>query len=554
MSHLSVRLSGSFGELNITGEVIGLSFRSEGVGGFTSASFQLARPIDAVAPEVASLNKVYVYDARSPRLIAWQGYLEDPARSANSQGLVWSINAVGPSARLKDVAVPMTYVDTKVGNWRRGEATAADGPDTKELLHTQSDHPIGFDDPGWRLRCESGHTVSIGDVGAIVYELSPASGQNIARLNVNAVMGLTSVGWQFSVGATGGVNGYNTDLAANFSTTAANYPAVIVTHFETDRNMLWLLISRSVSAVAVSDDTIWVFLYNITVRGTLFNKTGTELLAAADYPVDYVFAHQVVDDILGRWMSSYDRDTAKVDGTTYHITQLAYNNPVRPAEILTDILTFEPEYRWAVWGDTQNGKNEFEWVKWDTGDVLEYDPADGFASPESVSDMYSDVTVRYDDGTGKIHNYTASQTVPELQGIKRTGVIDLGSERGVKETQAAQAASAFLAEHNTPSNAGVLTVARPILNVTKGIMIDPWLIRPGTLLRLKGVQARPDYLNAIDHNGVTLFRVVATEYSTGTNTATLELENFNPTLSRQLAYIQRASEARKKSSSFGWTW
>lgn len=554
MTYLSVRLSGNFGELNITNEIDNLAFRSEGIGGFTTASFHLSRPINLQAPELAAMNKVYIYDSRSPRKIAWQGYLENPARSANAQGLIWTVSAVGPSSRLKDVASPMVYVDMKTSNWRRGEAVAADGPDTRPLLHTEQDEPIGFDDPGWRLRCESGHTVGVGDVGAIVYELSPDSGQNIGRLNVNAVMGLNSVGWLFNIGATGGGNGYHTDLAANFSTTPANYPAVIVTHFETDRNMLWMLIVRDISSVAISDDTIWMFLYNITVRGTIYSKTGTELLAAADYTVDYVFAHEVVADILGRWMSSFDRDDATIATTSFHITQLAYTSPVRPAEILEDLTTLEPDYRWAVWGDTQAGKNEFEYVRWDAGDVLECDPTDGFSSPESVSNMYSDVSVRYNDGNGKILTYTASQTVPELQGIKRTGVVDLGSDVGVRLSNAQQAGDAFLAEHNTPSNSGTLTIARPILNVTRGIMVDPWLIRPGTLLRLRQVQARPDYLNAIDHNGVTLFRVVSVEFSTQSGAATLELENFNPTLARQLAYVQRAAEARRKSSSFGWTW
>jgi len=554
MSYLSVRLSGAFGERNITSEVVGLSYSSEGIGGFKSASFTLSRPIHQLSPELAPLNKIYVYDSRSPRKIAWQGYLEDMSRSADSKGLVWVINAVGPSVRLRDRAVPMTYVDFKTASWRRGEAVVSDGPIARQLLFTEQTRPDGFDSPGWRLRCEVGATMPANAAaGGVVYELSPASGQNVGRLNVNVVSGINASDWKFEVGASGGASGYHTDILASFSTTPANHVGLIATHFEVDRNKLWLSITRITSSAVISDDLTWIFLYNVTVRGTMFTKTGTELVAAADYPVDYVFAHQVVADVLGRWMSSYDRTNAVIAETSKHITQLAYSSPVRPEEILNDIGTLEPGFRWAVWGDTQSDTNEFEYVAWDTGDVLEYDPFDGFASPESTADMYSDVIVRYDDGTGKILTHTASQTVPELQGITRTGVVDLGSDVGASVAQATIVADAFLAEHNTPANAGTLTVARPIFNTTRGLMIDPWMIRPGTLMRLRGVQARPDYLNSIDHNGVTLFRVVATEYSTATGAAVLELENFNPTLARQLAYRHEMLEARRQSSSFGWT-
>lgn len=538
--YLSVRLSGAFGERNITSEVAALSFRSEGNGGFKSASFQLARPIHQQAPELAALNKVYVYDSRSPRQIAWQGYLEDPGRAAESRGLLWTVNAVGPSARLKDRASPIVYVDKRLNQWRRGELVAADGPDTSLALKTTMGTFEGIFFPGWMLQMNNGSSMGIGDAGAIVYELLKQSGQHIGSFIFNFMAGNGDANWQIASGATGGGSGFTTHMDEAFSTSSAAWQLLITTDYAVDRNMIWVFVKRINASVNVVDDTTYSFVHKFHVLGTRYNKSGTELTAASNYGNGtHVLASQVVEDILGRWMPTYDRVNANIATTTFQITQLAYSDPVRPAQILEDLSELEPDFRWAVWGDTQNGTNEFEYVRWDSGDVFEYDPYDGFSSPESSSDMYSDVMIRYDDGTGFTQTFTSTQTVPALQGLRRFGVVDLGGDRGVSAENTAQAAAAFLAEHNTPSSSGTLTVARPVLNVTKGLMVDPWMIRPGTLLRLRGVQARPDYLNAIDHNGVTLFRVVATEFSSSSGVATLELEGYSPTLARQLSEHKR---------------
>ncbi len=544
MRNLSVRLTGAFGERNITSELMDLSFRSEGSGGFKSASFELARPMHRDAPELAALNQVYVYDVRSPRQIAWQGYLEDPGRAADSRGLVWTVNAVGPAARLKDRRSPMVYMDRRVDSWRRGESSGTLGPLSHPNLNTDQDQPKGFFSPGWMLRLEQGSLVSLGDQGSITYELIIDSGQHLARIVFD---------WE------GGAGDSNNRLffgAATASTYAAvdnfgftggaptNASWVITTDFPTDRIQLWLAVVRQNTTTTPTTDLTNIFLYHLAVQGTRYNKSGTEQTSASVYANNYLFSYEVVADIVGRWLSTIcDGPNANIDQTaTYHIDNLAYTDPVDGQQILDDLEVFEPDFRWAIWGDTQADKAMFEYVRWDSGDVLEATPIDGFSSPESSSDLYSEVLVRYNDGTSKIRTVKRTQTVPALQGITRTGFLDIADEKGVTDTNVARAGDSFLLSHNTPSHSGTLIVARPIQNTTRGIMVDPHMIRPGTIIRLKGVQARPDYLNAIDHNGVTMFRVAATEYSASTGTCTLELENYNPTVARQLADAQQKIE------------
>jgi hypothetical protein len=51
----------------------------------------------------------------------------------------------------------------------------------------------------------------------------------------------------------------------------------------------------------------------------------------------------------------------------------------------------------------------------------------------------------------------------------------------------------------------------------------PWEIRPGNLIRVRGVLPNADSLNASTRDGVAVFRIAATEYRQSENAATLEL-------------------------------
>lgn len=547
MSKFSIRLSGAFGERNITSEVDEIAWRSEAVGGFKTASLKLSRPLHQVVPELSPMNKIYVYDASSPRMIAWQGYLEDQGRSADANGLIWTVNAVGPVSRMKDVASTVVYVDRRVDAWRRGDVNgrAGVGPPTTTLLHTDADQPDDVTAPGWRLTHNEGSTIQTGYVGAILYELiADTVDQFAGKIHVTYKMTNNDSLNRFKVGVSD--TGFQTANDIAWTTTGGNTNMLITVNYAASRDVIWLAIQRNTST-AVAGYNSTCLLTNIVVRGTLYGLTGGQDFAGANYTPDYVVASQVVKDILGRWMSgTYDVAHANVTTTSFQIEQLAYSDPVHPQDIIDDLAEIEPDYRFAVWGDTQFGGSEVEYVRWDSGDVLEYDAADGFSSPESAADLYTDVTVRYKDANGLLKTYKASQTLAVMQGNKRSGIVDLGGERGVTTAMAAQAAAAFLAEHNTSSNTGTVTVARPILNTTRGRMIEPHMIRPGTLLRLRQIQAKPNYLGATDHNGATMFRVAAVDYSSNTGAAILELDNYNPNLARQLSNNKRMLDKLKR--------
>jgi carboxymethylenebutenolidase len=79
-------------------------------------------------------------------------------------------------------------------------------------------------------------------------------------------------------------------------------------------------------------------------------------------------------------------------------------------------------------------------------------------------------------------------------GITRTAFLDLGDDLG-SLAGAQRAGDMFLAQHIYPPNAGRLAISRPILDMTRQCFAAPFAIRPGELIRVRGVQARVDALN-----------------------------------------------------------
>ncbi len=123
-------------------------------------------------------------------------------------------------------------------------------------------------------------------------------------------------------------------------------------------------------------------------------------------------------------------------------------------------------------------------------------------------------------------------------GLTREEFIDLGDEMGTLNN-ARTVGDNFLNEHRYPPNAGTLTVSRPILDNDTGRMVMPWEIVPGHLIRVGGVAPRIDSLNPTARDGVTVFKIISTDYSSGAAAATLELDAFARSVARSLAGLQQ---------------
>lgn len=530
---LTVQLSTGRTNMHIERDLRSLNFRSVAPGGFASAQFSLDRPLSQSPDEIAYYGDVYIYDARNGNCV-WCGRLEDPGRGVGADGQVWDLAAVGPSAHVQDRTRQYIVIDSSLNNWERDTGTRRG---SKTEIETVDDDD---ETTGLTSTFPDGMTVVTGDFIRWIYLPIRRAGQTLGRLAASVVNNATSSSWQNRL--TTRLDGtYNTVHEVDWSTTPQGLSASFgsaTRPIGAGQNRAFIIVRRSGANVNAGDDRFGNFT-NVVVRSVLLNADGTT--ATGIYGNNYVFAHYVVRDLLGRFLTAYDGANAVIDETsTYQIDQAAWPDGVTPGKVLDDLMVLEPTKYWAAWETNSDGKHRFEWRTWPTTVRYEADVVDGFDSPGSAQGLFNAVTIRWRGAKRAIRTRNLTQTVDVLDdaGLIREEMIDLGGDIG-SATNAFQAGEQFLAERQTPPNAGTLTVQRPIYDHDRGMMVQPWEIRPGHLVRVRGVMPHTDSLNASGRDGVTTFRVVAVDYDTGSAAATLELDSHPYTVAHALANLGR---------------
>lgn len=528
---LTVRLRTSRRDSDITAQLRDLEFRSAIPGGYASCTMSLNRPLDIQPGEIDYYAGVFVYDGRSG-ITVWEGRLEDPGRTAGDAGEVWSLAAVGPAAHASDQAVALIYVDTDQSRWVRSKYATSNG-----LTETGE---VDQDTPALVLRANESATIALTWIADFIYRPLMDTGQKLARVQTDHIEGVSSslyqVGMYNRIDSAGSPGPTDTD---NWSTTAGSMAATYGSSNWVDgQNVVSLRAFRQTSTTGAAVD-VYSQMYHVVVRAALLNADGSALTTSL-YTVATVSPAEVVADLLGRILTKFDGANASINSSGVGIAQLAYPDPVTPAQILDDLAVFDPAYYWAAWETNPvTGRYRFEYKPWPTTVRYEASADDGFDSPGSAVDLYNSVIVRWTDAQGRIRNTVRTSAVQQLTdaGLTRQAFIDMSNELGTAVT-AQRAGDNFLAEHAHPPNAGTLTVARPLLDNVTGRMVQPWEIVPGYLIRVQGVLPRVDALNPTSRDGVTVFKVVSATYSAANAAATLELDSYSRTVAQQLSGLK----------------
>lgn len=540
---LSVRLATTAGDIHVTDQLRELTFRETAIGGWASARMSLDRPLNVQPNEIGYYGKAYIYDARSG-LTVWEGRLEDPGRGARADGQVWELSAVGPAAHTLDRTVPLVYVDDPMRDLIRCENVTPGGRDTVG----GDPGNTGGNQEALVLQLPQGLGIVTDSRVCMRYGRLMESGQKLARVDHTWDAGITSASLLVElICRTDGGAGDNARSDSFNVAGGGSAPKEIVTDWTSGRNTADWRIRWTGGSTTVGNDTSWASIRNMVVVATRYNQSGTELLTAADYSANTVLASEVVADLLGRLLTGFDGAGASVATTSYAIDQLAYPDGTTAAKVLEDLMAIEPDYRWGAYESNSAGKYRFEWAQWPTTVRYETDSADGFDSPGSADGLYNAVRLRWRDNKGAIKGTQRTSTVTELTaaGLTREAFLDLGDDIA-STAQANQVGDKFLAAHASAPNAGRLTVARPIYDITNGRRVMPWEIKAGELIRVRGVQPRVDALNATARDGVTIFRIWAKEYSAADAAATLELDSSYLTTARMLADLARNRITRRR--------
>jgi hypothetical protein len=539
---LCVRLTNDNMDTYITSQVSDVSYRAVVPGGFASATFSLHHPLRWTPDMLAIFTDVTVYDGRSGAVM-WQGRLEDPARALGSEGEVWSLTAIGPSAHASDQTTPLIYVDSRLSAWERlntsnpVDAEVSVGNNPAFLAYDSDDRHQAL-----ILRFPEGTTLDYPtlNVAEAIYAPVLGAGQTIGRLTYDISV-YPGVGHYYAIilrDATVADTYVESRVATSSSTGDYVGSSTSGTYGWTLWDPAWLperitiRIERAPGGAGTKAPVgAWVAFAGLRVLGTRVGKDGGAPSVGGG---DFVYAHNVVDDLLGRLLSRYDGPNAVVTAAAvpFEIRQFAYPEGTTAGGVLNDLMTFDPTYYWAAWeAAASGGRHYFEWVTYPTTVAYEVGASDGFSSPASAGELYNQVLVRWKDVDGRSRITVRTSTVTELTsaGLTRSppSVIELGSEVGT-EAAAELAGDKFLVGHASAANAGTFVARGPMFDLNVGRMVQPWelpRLAPGKLIKIRDVAPRVDALNPTASDGTTTFRVRSVDYSSSSNEATLALES-----------------------------
>lgn len=516
---------------HIAGRLADFQQTSTSPGGFASVSCTFDMPV--ASDYLRQFDTVAVYDRGTVEQVGG-GRLTDPGKSADENGEVWAISAIGEGpSHMADQTKPYVLIETSCDgffakNRFGGSSNMSVGP-TPDGVTPSSETAIVLSEPG-------GAVLGNGVCAAAFYDRLSDCGQALGGYGYTRIAGRADAGYQIesAVYGLGGSPALATITSQNFNAAAAAVAAKVTgTDFTAGADVLRFCIRRSGGAITVADDTTWGGIYSLYVAARRLLKTGS-FETNANHANAYVLASEAVADMLGRFLTRFDGTNATVTATTTQLDQLAWPDGVTPGQVMDELLQFERAMTWHVWEmNPATGKYAFEFVPWSTSVRYESNILDGFTSPSPSTDLYNAVNVRYRSQSGRtrILNVTGGTTA---LGYTRTGWLDLSDEVG-SAANAARAGAQWLLDHTYPPNAGTLRIARPIMDLTYGRMVKPWAIRPGTLIRVRGVRPYIDSLNASDKDGVTVFRVKSVSYSDSDGAATLELDTYTRTEARAIA-------------------
>lgn len=530
---LSVRITSDTTDVLLVTEVKDLTFRSVANGGFASCTITLDRPLNVAVPEIKQYGRVYVYDTRTGDTL-WEGRLEDPGKSSNTSGTLWQVTAVGPSAHSRDDTFAYVPIGSSLDEWEKfGGSTSSS---------TISNTTDSSDNDGIKVQFAGG--IAVATPVYVSARLLTVANAGTSLAVVSCVGdGGGSGQWEERVYAYGPGS---PDLIGStlLTTSDTAFRGVAGTAFASGQTTPHLRMDRT-GASTSPDDNAYTFYKNIIIQSV---RVTEENIAVTSYPNDYCTTTELVQDLIGAHTTKYDGLDAFIETVSDQITQFWYPNGTTVYDALNDLIDLNGAYYWAAWETIpRSGLWRFEFRIWPTTVRYECGIEDGWDQPGSANDLYNEVSVHWTDSKGRSRTTTRTSSVGVLTaaGLTRSARIDLGKENG-SSAAAISAGDAFLTEHALPNRNGRLIVARAILDYDRGMMVDPAAIRPGGLIRVRGVTPLPGALNPGGRDGSTVFRIVGTEYRASDNSVQLELDTDAISTSRQIAATKQAATSSKR--------
>jgi len=552
---MSIPLNVAVGDRHVTRRLAELS-PSRNIHGSAECGFKVAQ---SLSTPVAAFEPVRVYDSRTAD-VTWEGRLEDPGRTVDTDGQSYDMSAIGEYARTADRAVPYILIDADLSRWLRIQLNRATSAEA-----SASEIPGNEGTEGLLMQFNPGQPIDNDSTIVMAYRAIDEADMTVGGIEYSAVAGLNGTAFEVRMFAEGTVvrsDPWSTTPISRYATLSDTTPLPAGVG-------VIQLIARRVSggATNVIADNRWAAFYDLTIKAARYAADGTPVTANVNYIAGRgVYAHEVVADVLGRGLlPSYDGAHASIDTTsTYEFDQLAYPDPVSVGKLFEDLMVVEPAF-FPVVGPSNpaTGLATFAWRKWPTSVRYEASLRDGINLPGADAERYNRVTVRWLDRREQTRTtvYNAGTTiggipVPVVNALETAGPngtrlvreptdpIDLADEVG-SQANADKVAAEFLLDHANPPVSGTLTIGRRIYDADQGRYVEPFDIEAGYLIRVRELVTDVDDLVDNGRDGKCVFRIVNAPYNSNENTAALELDAPPRTDENELAR-QLAERARKR--------
>lgn len=523
---MSIPLSLRVGDRNISRRVDDLTFRKS-VHGTAEIGFQLAEDL---ATRLPAFERVYIYDAATADTIA-EGRLEDPGRTLDDNGQRWDASAIGEAARASDSSVPLIYIDRDLSRFEREQLERATSASADV-----SDIPSATGTDGLLMQYNPGQPIDGLSTIVMAYRAIERAGMQVGGVEYTAVAGHTNLAYEYRLfGKPTGLLRQDT-----WSTTPVDRSA---TSDLAGATRVELTAPRTGAATNINTDDAWAAFYDVAVKAARYNRDGTIDDTAVYGPGRNVYAHEVVADLLGRLLGSYDGANASIDtSSTYMFDQLAWPDGITPEQVLGTLMETLPDFYYQVGpSDPATGKPSFTWRRWPTSPRYVVSMRDNINLPGADAERYNRVTFRWVDAKGRSRTKTydagttiAGTFVPLVAELETAGpggtrlvrspeIQDLADEEG-SAASADKRAAEFLLAHNTPPASGTLTVARPVFDMDRGCYVQPYEIEPGHLVFVPELAETAEDYSTTGRNGRCVFAIVGMTYQASEHQASLELD------------------------------
>ena len=328
---------------------IGVSFSSQLMSGFYTASFTLARRIDEENTDVHLGDDVKIILANGDTL--YEGYVVEVPRSTGADGHTLTVTAAGWMGHTSDEPFTMIFVDRDLSKW---------GPSSVQRRVTAGNFPI-----------VEGPTVAPDSSGnpSVVLQLNRFANPGLQREQATALYqapaGTQIASLYYDVSAAGLTGSWNYDiqLASDDTFTAVSASTADLSPGPSTGT---LVAGSTPAAVAEAHfyfdgngpfDGPWIsYLRRFAVYGdhglTLIGSTNPQGVGASD----------VIKWIAGRYCPKLN--TSGVLTTTYPIAHLVFDQPTTPYDAFLKVNSYH-QWNLAVWEDRTLHFEPIDLTDWD---------------------------------------------------------------------------------------------------------------------------------------------------------------------------------------------